>query len=462
MEHVDALLIGSGQAANPLAKAFAEAGKRTVLVESRSIGGSCLNYGCTPTKTMIASARSADDVRRAAEFGISATLNAVQMPEVRERKRRMVASFVGGSQKRLESTEGLEIVWGLASFSGPKTVHVALNDAGIREFRADWIVIDTGARSTIPEIDGIGSVPLLDNESVMELDTVPEHLLILGGGYLGVEFGQMFRRFGSRVTIVNTAGHLLAHEDEDVSAEVEKILREDGIEIVQPADAKLVAKDGNEIALTCRTGGGDVTVRGSHLLLATGRAPNTGALNLKACGVVTDEHGFIRVNDRLETNVPGIFAAGDAKGGPMFTHISYDDYRVLDANLLRGGSRTISGRMVPYVVYTDPQLGRIGMTEREARVLGRKIRVAKMPMTSVARALEVGESRGLMKVVVDADSEEILGAAMLGEQGGEMAAMLQIAMMGGLKFPALRDAIFAHPTWAEALNNLFYSWQDGH
>lgn len=459
MEHVDALLIGSGQAANPLAKTLAGAGKRTVLVESRSIGGSCLNYGCTPTKTMIASARSAYEVRRAAQFGIAATLDAVQMPDVRERKRRMVESFVSGSRKRLESTEGLEVVWGLASFSGLKTVRVALNGGGVRDFSADWIVIDTGSRSTIPKIHGIESVPLLDNESVMELDAVPDHLLILGGGYLGVEFGQMFRRFGSRVTIVNTADHLLGHEDEDVSAEMEKILREDGIDILQPATAANAATDGDAIVLTCRAATGDVGLRGSHLLLATGRAPNTGALNLGACGVATDDQGFVRVNDRLETNVPGVFAAGDVKGGPMFTHIAYDDYRVLDANLLRGESRSIAGRMVPYVVYTDPQLGRIGMTEREAREQGRKIRVAKMPMTSVARASEVGESRGLMKVVVDAESEEILGAAMLGEQGGEMAAMVQIAMMGGLKFPALRDVIFAHPTWAEALNNLFYSWQ---
>jgi pyruvate/2-oxoglutarate dehydrogenase complex dihydrolipoamide dehydrogenase (E3) component len=462
MEHVDALLIGSGQAANPLAGALARAGKRTVLVESRSIGGSCLNYGCTPTKTMVASARMAYEVRRAGEFGIAATLNAVEMPAIRERKRKMVASFVGATQKRLESQQGLEIIFGLARFTGIKSVQVALNSGGARSFSADWIIIDTGTRCTVPPIQGIDEVPFLDNESIMELDRLPEHLLVVGGGYIGLEFGQMFRRFGSEVTLLNAGSHVLGREDADISAAVEKVLCEDGIELHQPVKVLRVRAEGERITLSYQRHGesGSEIVRGSHLLLATGRAPNTNGLRLDQTGVATDEHGFIRVNERLETNVPGVFAAGDVKGGPMFTHISYDDYRVLEANLLRGESRSITGRMVPYALFIDPQLGRIGMTEHEARATGRKIRVAKMPMTSIARAAETGELRGLMKVVVDAASEEILGAAVLGEQGGEMAAMLEIAMMGKLKYPVLQEAIFAHPAWAEALNNVFLHWEE--
>jgi pyruvate/2-oxoglutarate dehydrogenase complex dihydrolipoamide dehydrogenase (E3) component len=297
-------------------------------------------------------------------------------------------------------------------------------------------------------------VPALNSNSIMELDEVPEHLLVLGGGYVGLEFAQMFRRFGSEVTIVQPGDQLLRREDADVAGAATEILREDGIEVLLEAEAQRVERIGEEIQLTVSMPGGQRTISGSHLMVAAGRVPNSEALNLSAAGVRTDEGGFVLVDDKLETSVEGIYALGDVKGGPAFTHISYDDHRVLKTYLL-GGDATISDRLLPYTVFIDPQLGRAGLSEREAREQGLNIRVAKMPMSYVARALEVDESRGLMKAVVDADTDQILGCAVLGTEGGEIAAMIQIAMLGKVPYTALRDAIFTHPTLAESLNNLF-------
>ena len=304
--------------------------------------------------------------------------------------------------------------------------------------------------------DGKSGVPFLNSTSIMELEQVPEHLLILGGGYIGLEFGQMFRRFGSRVTIVQRGVQLLAREDEDVAEAIVEIMRQDGIEVLLETTALGVEKSTEGlISLTVRTAEGERLLTGSHLLIAAGRSPNTERLNLSAVGVASDDRGFIRVNERLETNVPGIYAAGDVKGGPAFTHISYDDFRILRTNLLEGGSATTTGRLVPYVVFIDPQLGRVGLSERDARAQGRVIRIAKIPMNYVARALEVDEARGFMKAVIDEESGQILGFAALGLEGGELMAAVQIAMMGGLHYSILREAVFAHPTLSEALNTLF-------
>jgi pyruvate/2-oxoglutarate dehydrogenase complex dihydrolipoamide dehydrogenase (E3) component len=290
----------------------------------------------------------------------------------------------------------------------------------------------------------------------MELDRLPEHLIVLGGGYIGLEFGQMFRRFGSRVTVVQRGPQLLPLEDEDVAGAVLGVLREDGVEVLLQSQAVCAEPgDGGQVRVTVRTAAGDRPVVGSHLLLAAGRVPNTDRLDPGAAGIAIDSKGFIRVNERLETSAAGVYALGDVKGGPAFTHISYDDFRIIRDNLLRGGSRTTSDRPVPYTVFTDPQLGRIGLTEREARQAGRPYRVASMPMSHVARALEMDEPRGMMKVLVDPGSRGLLGAAVLGVEGGEIMATLQLAMMGGLPYDKLRDAVFAHPTLAEALNNLF-------
>jgi pyruvate/2-oxoglutarate dehydrogenase complex dihydrolipoamide dehydrogenase (E3) component len=458
----DAIIIGAGQGGIPLARAFAEAGRKTALIEREHVGGTCINVGCTPTKTMVASARVAYLARRAEDYGVRTGNVSVDMRKVRQRKRDLVESFRGSNERRLEQTENLDLVRGEARFIGQDTLEVALN-GGKGEtltLTAPLIVINTGARPSNPRVEGIDRVRVLDSTSIMELDEVPEHLLVLGGGYIGLEFGQMFRRFGSRVTIVQRGAYLMGREDPDVADEVAKILREDGVDILLETSAVRVEEVAGTIRLTVKTPGGERVLEGSHLLAAVGRTPNTESLNLAAAGVETDKRGFIPVNERLETNVPGIYAIGDVNGGPAFTHISYDDFRVLKANILEGGNVTTTGRMLPYVMFTDPQLGRIGLSETDARKAGKNIRIAKMPMNYVARALEMDESRGFMKAVVDADTGEILGAAVLGIEGGELMAMLQIAIMGKVPYTTLRDAIFAHPSLAESLNNLFASFQE--
>jgi pyruvate/2-oxoglutarate dehydrogenase complex dihydrolipoamide dehydrogenase (E3) component len=450
-----AIVIGSGQGGTPLAAALAAAGWRTALIERTHIGGTCVNEGCTPTKTMVASARVAYMARRATDYGVHTGDVRIDMQRVRQRKRKIVTSFRDGSQRRLEKTANLELIFGEASLTAPKSIAIRLQDGSRRALTADRIFINAGARPAIPKLDGLKDLPFLDSTSIMELDAVPEHLLVLGGGYVGLEFGQMFRRFGSGVTIVQSGAQLLADEDPDVATEVAEILKQEGIEILLNAKAHQVAKSAAGIELTVRVGPKTRTLSGSHMLVATGRVPNTDTLNLAAAGIATDAKGFVRANVKLETNVEGVYVLGDIKGGPAFTHISYDDFRILRTNLIQKGSASTEGRIVPYTVFIDPQLGRVGLTETEARAQKRKIRVAKMPMKSVARALEVDETRGFLKAVVDAKTNQILGVAVLGIEGGEIAAMLQIAMMGHLPFTALRDGIFAHPNLAESLNNLF-------
>ncbi|HLG13595.1 MAG TPA: mercuric reductase [Blastocatellia bacterium] len=451
----DAIVIGTGQGGKPLALALAGAGWKTAVVEREHVGGTCINVGCTPTKTMVASGRVAYLARRAADYGVNAGPVSVDLAKVRQRKQAIVESFRNGSRRRLEKTKGLTLLMGEASFTGPKTIEVHLNEGGTRSLTADKIFINTGGRPATPALPGIDSVPALDSSSVMELDEVPRHLMVLGGGYIGLEFAQLYRRFGSHVTIVQRSGHLLSREDADVADAVAAILREDGVDVLLDTTPVEVGEVDGRIRLVVKTGDGPREIMGSHLLVATGRTPNTDRLNLKAAGVETDRNGFVIANEQLETNVPGIYAIGDVKGGPQFTHISYDDFRILRANLLEGGDASINGRLVPYTVFIDPQLGRVGLSESEARAQGTSIRVAKLPMAHVARALEMDESRGFMKAVVDADTGQILGCAVLGIEGGELMAMLQLAIMARLPYTVLKEAIFAHPTLAEGLNNLF-------
>jgi len=459
VERFDAIIIGSGQGGMPLSSALAGAGWRTVLVERQYIGGTCVNVGCTPTKTMVASGRVAYLTRRGQDYGVHTSDLLIDLRRIRQRKRDIVESFRSGSQARLEKTENLSLVFGDASFVDTKSVAVRMRDGRERQLSAEKIFINAGCRPAVPEIDGLKNVPFLDSTSIMELEDVPEHLVVLGGGYVGLEFGQLFRRLGSRVTIVQRGGWLLAAEDADVAEEVAKILKQDGIEVLLNSKAQAAAKNETGVKVTVGSGEQSREVEGSHLLVATGRVPNSEGLKLSAAGVVTDARGFVPVNEKLETNVPGVFALGDIKGGPAFTHISYDDFRILRSNLLEKGSASTKGRYVPYTVFIDPQLGRVGLTENEAREQKKKFRVAKMPMKSVARALEMDETRGFMKAIVDSDTEQILGAAVLGIEGGEIMTMLQLAMMGGLKFSVLREATFAHPTLAESLNNLFGHFQ---
>jgi pyruvate/2-oxoglutarate dehydrogenase complex dihydrolipoamide dehydrogenase (E3) component len=451
----DAIVIGSGQGGTPLSIALAKAGWKTALVERNHVGGTCVNAGCTPTKTMVASARVAYLSKRSADYGIDSGPVKVSMSAVRRRKQKIVESFHDGVLKNIEKTEGLDLLKGEASFIGPKLLEVLLSEGGTRLLSGERIFINTGTRPATPLVPSLDEVSTLDSSSIMELDTLPDHLLVMGGGYVGLEFGQMFRRFGSQVTIVHRGDHLLSREDPDVADEVARILEEDGIRVLLNSEAiRARAVDGS-VNLIVRTKERETELSGSHLLVAVGRSPNTDRLNLKSAGVETDEQGFIKVNDRLETNVARVYALGDVKGGPAFTHISYDDFRILRANLLEGGHATTKGRLVPYTVFIDPQLGRIGLTETEAENRGLKTRVAKLPMSSVARAIEMSETRGFLKAVVDADSKKLLGCAVLGIEGGELMAMFEIAMIGNLPYTVLKDGIFAHPTLAESLNNLF-------
>lgn len=452
----DAIIIGAGQAGVPLATALAGAGLRTALIEQAYPGGTCVNVGCTPTKTMVASARVAYLARRAEDYGVRTGPVSVDMTVVRQRKREIVKSFRGGSQRRIDNAAGLDYFMGRARFTGEKTLEVTLNDGGVRQLSAEKIFINTGDRPAQPQLDGVERVPVLNSTSIMELDRVPEHLLVIGGGYVGLEFGQMFRRFGSQVSIIQRGSHLLAREDDDIADAVAEILRQDGIEVlVQTTPLHVEQLADGQLELRVRTGSDERVLRGSHLLMAAGRTPNTEELHLAATGLHPDARGYLPTNERLETSVAGIYVLGDVRGGPAFTHISYDDFRIIRTNLLEHGHATVHDRLVPYTVYIDPQLGRVGLSESEARAQGRAIRVATMPMNYVARALETDETRGLMKAIVDAENGQILGCAILGIEGGEIMSALQIAMLGKLPYTVLRDAVFAHPTLMEALNNLF-------
>jgi pyruvate/2-oxoglutarate dehydrogenase complex dihydrolipoamide dehydrogenase (E3) component len=414
---------------------------------------------------MVASAEVAYQARRAGEYGVHAGPVEVNLGEVVQRKRRVVEDSWHGNESRINSATGLVLIRGEARFTGLHSLEVRLLSEGgadadggaIRQVSADRILLNTGARPSAPPLPGLDQVPALDSTTIMELEGVPDHLLVLGGGYVGLEFGQMFRRFGSQVTIVQRGPRLLAREDADVADEVARIVCEDGIEVLLDAQAQNVRRADGQIQLTVGSPSGERQISGSHLLVATGRTPNTEHLNLGAAGVQVDKRGFVQVNERLETSAPGIYALGDVKGGPAFTHISYDDFRILRARLLRDEQATITGRLVPYTVFIDPQLGRIGLSEDEARAQGLEFRVAKIPMNYVARAIESGQTRGFMKALVDAKNGQILGAAVLGMQGGEIMAMLEIAMIGHLPYTVLRDAVFAHPTLAESLNTLFSS-----
>ncbi len=404
-KHYDAAIIGAGQAASPLALALANAGWQVALIERNHVGGTCVNEGCTPTKTMIASARVAYLARRSGDFGVWTGETRADITAVRQRKTNMVMSFRAGSLRRLKETDGLTLLRGTGRFLASDRIEILAEAGTTREIRADKVFINTGLRPRVPDLEGLDDVPFLDSTSVMDLDVVPSHLLILGGGYIGVEFGQMFRRFGSDVTIVQRGAQLLAHEDKDVAEEVEKILVEDGIHILPDTEAVRVSKrEDGDIEVHVRGSQGDEVLRGSHLLMAVGRVPNVEDLNLDAAGIELDDRGFIPTDSRLQTAVPGIYALGDVKGGPAFTHISYDDYRISRINLLEGGDATTANRLVPYTVFIDPQLGGIGLTEKEAARTGRRVRVARMPMSYVARALEMDETRGVMKVLVDAEA----------------------------------------------------------
>ncbi len=454
--HYDAIVIGSSRGGRLLPIALAKAGRKVALIERGHVGGTCINVGCTPTKTMVASARLASLARRGAEYGVHTGHIAVDLQAIHKRKQGIIEGARLALESRLEATQGLDLLLGEAHFIAPKTLEVQLKGGETRELTAPLIFIDTGARPEQLAIKGVESIPVLNSTTIMELDTLPEHLFIIGGGYVGLEFAQMFRRLGSQITLIQHNRRLLMGEDEDVSDEVMKIFREDGITVLTATTPQQVEQlSSGRIRLSVSTPQGEQQLTGSHLLAAVGRIPNTEDLTPEAAGIQLDREGYIQVNGQLETNVPGIYALGDVKGGPAFTHVAYDDFRILRTNLLEHGNASTRDRVVPYTIFIDPQLGRIGMSENEARKQGRTIRVAKLPMNAVARALEIGETRGFMKAVVDADTQHILGCAMLCAEGGEIMTIIQVAMMGKLPYTALKEGIFSHPTLAEGLNDLF-------
>ncbi len=499
--HYDAIVVGSGQSGTPLAAAFAAAGRKTAMVERDHIGGTCVNVGCTPTKTLIASGRVAYLAGRAGDYGIELSASSsssaaggqppqTDMLRVRQRLRDIVSSFRGGGEARLTKA-GVDILRGSAAFVGPKTLKVTPVEAGeaAKTIEADLIFLNTGERPLRPALPGLDTVPtacVLDSSSILELDVVPQHLLVVGGGYIGIEFAHAFRRLGAAVTVVQRGPQLLPRDDPDVVAALTQILRDDGLTVHLSADVTAfsvvtaASDNGNEtlpievhIAPSRQAAATDAalpsTVRASHVLLAAGRTPNSDSLRLDVSGVKTTPRGHIIVDDQLATSAPGVYALGDVHGGPAFTHMSYDDYRIVTANLLpkktgddrRGVVNVMttatskSRTLVPYVVYTDPQLGHVGLHERDIRSKTDTIKTISMPMSWVARALETDEPRGLMKATVDVASGEILGFTCLGLEGGELMAVVQTAIMGGLRWWDLADAVWAHPSLAESLNNLF-------
>jgi len=440
----DAIIVGSGQGGNPLAYRLADLGWSVALIEEKNLGGTCINVGCTPTKTMVHRAQVARYARNGARWGVNAANVSVDLAKIVAQKDEVVLSFRGGQQRQVDKRSNLRLYRGHARFVAPHQLQVA-GDL----LESEKIFIDTGGRPNIPSIPGLTDVPYLTNESLMQLTTLPEHLLILGGGYIGLEFGQMFRRFGSRVTIVHHGAQIVRREDPEIAVELQKALEAEGLQFVLNARTIRAEKKDAGIQLSYDAAGGASTLTGSHLLVATGRSPNTNDLGLDQAGVLTDKNGFLKVNNRLETNVSGVWALGDCKGGPAFTHISYNDFQIVFGNLVEGKKLSTDDRPVPYCVFTDPQLGGVGMTEKEARVKGHKLKIGKCPMTYVARAIERGETAGLMKLVVDASNDRVLGASILASEGGELVQILGTLMLANQPYTLLKGAVYIHPTLAE-------------
>lgn len=461
MKHYDAIIIGAGQAGVPLAKKLAMAGKKTALIEKRLVGGTCINDGCTPTKAMVASAKMAHMARNSSELGVDTGKVKVDFKKIIQRKASIVNQFRTSTEKGIEKTGGLTLYMGEARFSGEKELTIALAEGGAEVITADWIFINTGAKPAVPEIDGLSESGYLTSTSILELNKLPEHLVVVGGNYIGLEFGQMFSRFGSKVTILEKSARILGKEDEDVSEMLTDILMEEQIEVLRGVEIRKISRLKKEtLDIEIKSGKRVKHIQASHLLIATGRLPQTENLGLANCGVKTDDKGYIVVNNKLETNVKGIYAIGDVKGGPAFTHIAYNDYTIVYRNLIEGTDYSIADRPLPYCMFTDPQLGRIGLSEAEASAQKIDYKVAILPMSSVARGIETNETRGMMKAVVDVKTKTILGASILASEGGEIMSVLQMAMEGGITYDRIRYCVFAHPTYSESLNNLFMKLDD--
>jgi len=443
----DAIVIGTGQAGPSLATRLAASGRKVAIVERKRFGGTCVNNGCMPTKALVASAYAAHLARRAADYGVVVEGDVrVDMKRAKARKDAIVAQATSNVEKWLRGTANLTVVQGHARFASPTSVHV---NGELLE--APQIFVNVGGRASVPPIAGVRDVDYLTNSTIMDVDFLPEHLIVLGGSYIGLEFAQAYRRFGSRVTVVEKMDRLIAREDPDVSKGVEEILRNEGVSIETGAECMALERRGSGVALKLDCRGNAREVTGSHLLLALGRVPNTDDLGLDKAGVVVDPRGFITVDDELRTSVPGIWAIGDCNGRGAFTHTSYNDYEIVADNLLLGTKRSVTDRIIAYGLFIDPPLGRVGMTDAEVRKSGRKALVGMRPMTRVGRAVEKGETQGFMKVIVDAETQRILGAAILGTGGDEAVHCIIDVMMAGAPYTTLRNSVHIHPTVSELI-----------
>lgn len=457
MKKVDAIIIGSGQAGNPLAMSLAYAGMKTILIEKYQlhIGGTCLNDGCTPSKTLIASAKVAQIIITSEKHGFSTKQININFAETQKRKDKIVLDSRKGLIKRLEETKNLEMIIGTASFTAPKVIMVTDESGKTQEYTAEYIFINAGCRPMIPEIAGLENVKYYDSTSLLELKEIPKELIVLGGSYIGLELGQMYSRLGSKTTIVERSEKLMSKEDDDVAISIFECLENEGMKFHFKSDVLKVSESDGKISVIIKEGNKEKQIHGTHLFVATGRIPNSDSLSLENAKIKVDENGFIKVNTNLETNVKGVFALGDIKGGPQFTQIAYDDFRIVRDNILHNKKRSYKGRPIPYCMYTDPQLGRIGISEQDAKEQNLDVEIISIPGKRITRGIESGTTEGLWKAIIDKKTNKILGAAIIGSEGGEVATVLQMAMQGNLKATHIRDGIFSHPSYCESLNTLF-------
>jgi pyruvate/2-oxoglutarate dehydrogenase complex dihydrolipoamide dehydrogenase (E3) component len=452
-ERFEILILGSGAGGKLLAWHMARSGRRTAVVERRWIGGSCPNIACLPSKNEIWSAKVAHLMHHAAQFGMVTGPVAIDMAKVRQRKRDMVDGLIDLHVQNYKAS-GAELIMGAGRFVAPKTLEVRLNDGETRVLTGDQVFLNVGTHAAIPSVPGLEDTRPLTHIEALELDYMPQHLIVLGGGYVGLELGQAYRRFGSRVTVIEHGPQLMGREDPDVAEEMQRILTDDGIQFLVAAETLSVhGQSGKQVSLVVRSASGEQKIEGSDILVAAGRIPNTAEIGLKEAGVELDDRGYIRVNERLETTAPGVWAIGECAGSPQFTHVSEDDFRIIRDNLA-GGKRSTRDRLVPYCMFTDPPLARVGLSEREAQRQGIAVRVAKVPTSAVLRTRTIDERQGFMKALLG-DDDRILGFTMIGAEAGEVMAVMQTAMLAGLAYPRLRDAVLTHPTMVEGLGSLF-------
>jgi pyruvate/2-oxoglutarate dehydrogenase complex dihydrolipoamide dehydrogenase (E3) component len=453
IERFPNIVLGGGEAGKYIAWELARSGQRVAVVERGLIGGSCPNIACLPSKNVIRSAKVVELVRHAATFGLRLGPWSLDMAGVRQRKREMVNGMIDIHKARF-AAYGLEFVLGEGHLVAPRTIEVRLTQGGVRHLEGERVFLDLGTRAAVPDIPGLATAAPLTHVEALELDRLPAHLIVLGGGYVGLEMAQAFRRFGSRVTVIEQAAQLAPREDPDVAEAVGAIFAEEGIDVVLEAALEAIdGRSGEQVVVRLRARGAQREIEGSDFLVAAGRTPNTRGIGLESAGIALDLRGYVKVNERLETRAAGVWAMGECAGSPQFTHVAYDDFRVVRDNLA-GRSRTTRDRLIPYCVYIDPELGRVGLDEAEAKRRGIAVRVARLPMSAVLRARAIGETRGFMKALIDWRSDRILGFTMLGSGAGEVTAAVQSAMLGGLPYTGLRDAILTHPTMAEGLNVL--------